>query len=99
MTIRIEDGVAWLEGACGVAEAEPLFVALAAGRVRSADLSACREVHGAVAQALLRFDVAITGPSPDPFLRDFVAPALKRHRARSQPRAQDASPAPLMGLE
>jgi hypothetical protein len=84
MTIRIEENIAWLEGACGVAEAEPLFAALSIGRVTKADLSACREMHAAVAQVLIRFDVVITGAAPDPFLRDFVAPALERRRARAQ---------------
>jgi hypothetical protein len=81
MTIRIEDDIAWLEGACGVADAEPLFAALRAGRVPTVNVSSCRSIHSAVAQTLMRFSVSITGDAPDPFVRDFVTPALARHRA------------------
>jgi len=81
MSIRIEDDIAWLEGACSVADAEPLFAALRAGRVTTVDVSDCRGVHAAVAQTLMRFNVSIMGAAPDPFVRDFVAPALARHRA------------------
>lgn len=81
MSVRIEQGVARLEGACGVEDAEPLFAALSAGRATAVDLSACEKLHGAAAQALLRFRVEITGWPTDAFLRDFVAPALERHRA------------------
>ena len=82
MTIRIEDEVAHLEGACGVAEAETLFASLSAGRVLYADLSGCCELHSAVAQALLRSGVVLRGRPRDPFVRDFVAPALERARNR-----------------
>jgi hypothetical protein len=81
MSIRIEDNIAWLEGACSVADAEPLFAALRAGRVTTVDVSSCRSVHAAVAQTLMRFGVSMTGAALDPFVRDFVAPALKRYRA------------------
>ena len=81
MTIRIENTIAWLEGACSLADAEPLFAAIRAGRVTAVDLSACRDIHGALAQTLMKFDVSITGVAADPFVRDFVAPALARHRA------------------
>jgi hypothetical protein len=91
MTIRIEDDIAWLEGACGVADAEPLFVALRAGRVTTVDVSSCRSIHAAVVQTLMRFSVSITGAAPDPFVRDFVAPALARHRAGIRTSPNDAS--------
>jgi hypothetical protein len=81
MTIRIEDDIAWLEGACGVADAEPLFAAFRAGRVTTVDVSSCQGVHAAVAQTLMRFGVSLSGVAPDRFVRDFVAPALERHRA------------------
>jgi hypothetical protein len=81
MSIRIEDTLVWLEGACSVGDAEPLFAALRAGRVTAVDVSSCRSLHAAVAQTLMRFGVSITGVAPDPFVRDFVAPALEKHRA------------------
>ena len=91
MSIRIEDDIAWLEGACSVADAEPLFAALCAGRVTTVDVSSCRSVHAAVAQTLMRFDVSIAGVAPDPFVRDFVAPALARHRAGIRTSPEGAS--------
>ena len=81
MSVHIEDGVAKLQGACGVEDAEPLFAALSAGRARTCDISACEKMHGAVAQALIRFKVEIVGRPRDPFLADFVAPALEKYRA------------------
>ena len=82
MTIRIEGDIAYLEGDCGVAEAEPLYAALAGGRLQYADLSGCCVLHGAVVQALLRSGVGLRGRPRDPFVRDFVAPALERVRQR-----------------
>ena len=92
MSIRIEDNIAWLEGACSVADAEPLFAALRAGCVTTVDVSSCRNVHAAVAQTLIRFSVSITGAAPDPFVRDFIAPALERHSAgiRTDPKGASA---------
>jgi hypothetical protein len=88
MTIRIEDDIAWLEGACGVADAEPLFAAFRADRVTTVNLSSCRSIHAAVAQTLMRFGVKITGVAPDGFVRDFVAPALEGHRTRIRASAE-----------
>lgn len=78
MSLRIEQETAWLEGACGVADAEPLYAALSEGRVTAVDLSACGEIHAAVAQTLLKFPVRIIGEAMDAFVRDFVTPALIR---------------------
>ncbi len=88
MSVRIEHDTAVLEGACGVADAEPLYAALSEGRVTVVDLSACAEIHAAVAQTLLKFPVRITGDAADAFVRDFVTPALARRLA---PR-RDAKP-------
>ena len=94
MTVRFEGEAAFLEGVCGTGDAEPLFAALSLGRQLTVDLSACCELHGAVAQVLLSFDVTIRGQPQDAFLRDFVAPALETHRARAQGRRRlRASPA------
>ena len=80
MTVRIENGVARLEGVCGVEDAEPLHAAIGAGRATAVDISACTKMHGAVAQALLRFRIRIVGEPADPFLANHVAPALEKHR-------------------
>ena len=81
MSVRIDAGVAKLEGVCGVEDAEPLLAALSAGRAAAVDLAGCEKMHGAVAQALLRFGIEIVGLPADPFVERFVAPALERHRA------------------
>jgi hypothetical protein len=86
VTLRIEDDVARLEGACGVAEAEALFAAFASGRVSAADVSECVDMHAAVVQVLLRFGVALHGRSCDPFLRDLVTPAVENARNRRKDR-------------
>lgn len=84
MSLRIEQETAWLEGACGVADAEPLYAALSEGRVKSVDLSACGNLHAAVAQTLLNYVVNVKGVAADGFVRNFVAPALaRRHAANS----------------
>jgi hypothetical protein len=80
MSVRIEQETAWLEGGCGVADAEPLYAALSEGRATSVDISAAHEIHAAVAQTLLKFPVRITGEATDTFVRDFVMPALLRRR-------------------
>lgn len=65
-----------LEGDCGVEDAEALVAALAAAPNARVHLSQCRQLHGAVVQALLVFGPEILGSSPDSFLTAFVAPAL-----------------------
>jgi hypothetical protein len=83
MTLRIEGQTLWLEGACGVADAEPLYAALSAGRATSVELSQCLDIHAVVAQILVKFPVKVTGEAPDAFVREFVTPALARRRIRS----------------
>ena len=81
MSVRIEQEIAWLEGACGVADAEPLYAALSQGQVTTVDLSVCKEIHAAVAQTLMKFPVKIVGEASDAFVRNLVTPALMRRRA------------------
>ncbi len=76
MTIVLDNGLIRLEGDCPVEEAEILADLLQSSAVSSADLSQCRHLHSAVAQALLAFRVRIIGESQTPFIRDFVIPAL-----------------------
>jgi hypothetical protein len=84
MSVRIEHNTAVLEGACGVADAEPLYAALSEGRATAVDLAACTEIHAAVAETLLKFPVRITGEAADAFVRDFVTPALARRLAANR---------------
>lgn len=77
MTLRIEDGIVYLEGACAVEEAELLVAAFESGGAAAVDLANCRHLHCAVVQTLLRFKPSVRGVSKAPFIRDFVAPAMQ----------------------
>lgn len=92
MSVRIEGDRAVLDGVCGIEAAELLTAACHANRPQAADLSGCRELHGAVVQALLGFGIPVVGAPEDPFVRDFVAPALERARAQSDKGRRDGSP-------
>jgi hypothetical protein len=87
MSVRIEDGMIRLEGACRVEDAEPLAAALLA-RVRPVDITTCATLHAAVLQVLLAFQAPLTGKPATAFLRDHLAPALRRRFAEQ---AQDAT--------
>ena len=80
MSVRMDEGVVRLEGRCGVEEAETL-VGLLQGGASSVDISQCRHLHSAVAQALLAFRAPLVGKSPTPFLQDFVIPAMEVARS------------------
>lgn len=75
MTVRCEGDTVWLEGVCRVEEAEVLAGRLAAGVAR-VDLSRCTGLHAAVAQALLAWRPALAGAPEDPFLNEYLLPAL-----------------------
>lgn len=76
MTVRLDGDVILLEGACRIEDAEPLSALLQASPDRPVDLSACTQMHAAVAQALLAFAPALTGSLNDLILRAFLAPLL-----------------------
>ncbi len=80
MSVRRDGERIRLEGDCHVEDAEPLLALLMENPGLSADLSACTRLHTAVAQVLLAFAPALEGESPDPFVRERVAPALERLR-------------------
>ncbi|MBV9510394.1 MAG: hypothetical protein JO303_08955 [Caulobacteraceae bacterium] len=78
MTVRIADGIIFLEGACAAEDAELLVAAFeAADGGPVVDLSECRHLHCALVQTLLHFGANVRGRSNNPFIRDFVAPALQ----------------------
>lgn len=62
MTVRHESGVIYLEGDCGVEEAEPLLQALAESPDTVVDWSACGRLHTAVVQLILSTGVPVQGP-------------------------------------
>ncbi|WP_159717446.1 hypothetical protein [Geminicoccus flavidas] len=78
MTVRLVGDVIRLEGACPVEEAEALLALVQERPDRPVDLSGCRHLHGAVLQVLLAFRPRVQGQSEDPFLRDWILPALQR---------------------
>ncbi|MDG2522123.1 hypothetical protein P7B02_11285 [Caulobacter segnis] len=81
----IEDGAnIRLEGLCRVEDAEPLTVLLQSGRFETVDISSCDGLHSAVTQALLVFGPTIIGEAADPFVRDWIAPALRAQRQPDQ---------------
>lgn len=76
MSVRIAGGRIHLEGECHVEDAEALTAALQAHPHAPLELSACRRLHSAVAQALLAFGPAIAGETLDPFLNQWLIPAV-----------------------
>ncbi|MBU8540624.1 hypothetical protein [Falsiroseomonas tokyonensis] len=80
MTVRLDDTVIRLEGACHLEDADALTILLQTGEARPVDLSACEALHAAVVQALLALKPSLTGLPPSPFLRDLLLPALAVER-------------------
>jgi hypothetical protein len=77
MSVRRDGSAVRLEGECRVEEAEALVALLQGGGIESADLSGCRRLHSAVAQALIAFGVPAQGGAEEPFMRDVLIPALQ----------------------
>ncbi|MBO9601235.1 MAG: hypothetical protein J7496_01870 [Novosphingobium sp.] len=76
MTVRVADGVIFLEGACPVEDAEPLLLALQDCAAAQVDVSGLERMHLAVAQLLLAAGPAIAGAPEPAFLRDLLLPAI-----------------------
>ncbi|HSK38208.1 MAG TPA: hypothetical protein VK943_00425 [Arenibaculum sp.] len=76
MTVRIEAGVAWLEGSCPVEEAEALLEVLLAHPGIPVDWSGCRHLHSALVQVLMAARPTLRGMPEGPFLRRWIEPAL-----------------------
>lgn len=82
MTVRLENGVIHLEGACPVEDAELLVSALDINPTAVVDLSGGRHLHGAVVQVLLVYGPNLRGSSDEPFLKRHLTPALMAAAAR-----------------
>ena len=77
MSVRTEGPVIYLEKVCGVEEAETLSALLDEPGDWQVDLSGAAHLHGAVVQALLALKPKLRGAAPeDPFIKDFLHPAL-----------------------
>jgi hypothetical protein len=77
MTVRAGgDGVIELAGTCVNADAEPLLQLLLATPGATVDWRACRGVPTAVVQVLIAARPRLLGPTVDPHLEKWVAPAI-----------------------
>lgn len=76
MSVRLDGTTIRLEGPCRVEDAEPLLGWLQADRQRVVDLTEAQHLHAAVVQVLMALRPAIRGIPKDPFLRDWIHPAL-----------------------
>jgi len=78
MSVRLEDDAVFLEGACGVEDAEPLLALLQEDRGRTADLSRAESLHTAVVQVLLARSPTLRGRIRDPFLEKWIIPIISQ---------------------
>jgi len=78
MSVRVEQNIIHLDGACAVGDAEPLLAALQDCARAVVDISAATRLHLAVVQLLLATRPAIRGVPSDPFLRDQILPLLRQ---------------------
>lgn len=85
MSVRVADGIIFIEGRCRIEEAEPLLGYLLEDADRRVDLSACDALHSAVVQILMATKPRITGKPVDPFLCAYVVPLLETERSPSGP--------------
>lgn len=76
MSVRLDGELIHLEGDSPVADAEALVGLLQRG-ARRVDVSACRQMHAAVLQALLAFRPAMQGRLEDSFLSQVLDEALR----------------------
>lgn len=76
MTVRIEAGVAYLEGSCPVEEAEVLLEVLLAHPGIPVDWSGCRHLHSALVQVLMATRPTLQGVPEGSFLCRWIEPVL-----------------------
>jgi hypothetical protein len=76
MSVRLDGDLVRLEGHCHLEDAEALVSLLQAEPGRRVDFSACRQLHAAVAQALLALAPECVALPEDAFLRERLVPAL-----------------------
>lgn len=76
MSVRLDQDVIRIEGDCPVEAAETLASLLDAVPDRAVDLGGAGSLHGAVLQTLLYYRPKLIGQPLDPFLADWILPAL-----------------------
>lgn len=77
MSVTLEGSLIRLEGDCPVEDAEALVGLICAQPGRAVDVSHCRYLHSAVAQALIALRPALVGASLDEALEAWVFGPLK----------------------
>ena len=87
MTVSRDGSVIRLQGVCRVEDAEPLTALLQSISDSTLDLSTCEGLHAAVVQAILAFCPNIVGVPDEPFLRDWLLPALIGERSVDPPKS------------
>ncbi|PXA84767.1 hypothetical protein DMC47_39060 [Nostoc sp. 3335mG] len=85
MTIRVDQGVIFLEGRCRIEEAETLLGHLLEDGDRPVDLSGCEALHSAVVQILMAAKPVISRRPIDSFLCAHILPLLETERSPSGP--------------
>lgn len=76
MPVTLKEGLAVLDGACTVEEAEPLLRWLRETPDAQLDLSGCTALHAALAQLMLAARPRVVAPPPDPVLAAALASPL-----------------------
>ncbi|WP_137180957.1 hypothetical protein [Roseomonas sp. AR75] len=76
MPVALKEGLAVLDGACTVEEAEPLLQWLRETPDAQVDLGGCTALHAALAQLLLAERPRVVAPPPDPVLAAALASPL-----------------------
>ena len=76
MTVRLADGIAFLEGECPVEDAAALAQHLACHPGATVDWSGCDSMHAAVLQVLLVVRPPLRGAPRGEFIRTHLAPLL-----------------------
>jgi hypothetical protein len=80
MTVRCEDDVVFLEGACPVEDAESLLVLFQQQPDRQIDLSQCVRAHSAVVQVLLVAQPRLHGTGAKGFVQQWIVPLIDGSR-------------------
>jgi hypothetical protein len=75
-----EDGVIVLEGSCPVEDAEPLLQLLQGTPSATCDWTGCDQLHAAVVQILLMAAPVMTGPCRNPWIEQWIGPAIANLR-------------------
>ena len=80
MSVVNTGSVIVLSGDCGVEEAETLLNLIQSHPDLAVDISGAGSVHTALWQILLALSPVLVGEPPDPFVRQWIIPAIARRQ-------------------